>query len=143
MFRLSALLFMMMFLPGSLAAESLQIQLRGSVPDNLSAELVLLDAASKGCQDTPCPLLSRDVRIPRHAKGPGILNVEVSKRASQACLRNVRTHRIVGAMVHFRDERAPLKIRRGANIAKDGSWACTPQEQDIAEARIWQVTLKK
>ena len=129
--------------PGLALAETLQIQVRGSVPDGLNAELVLLDSASDGCRDAPCRVSSRKVKIPRHAKGGGVMNVEVEAPVSRICLQKVRTHKIVGATLFYHGSQKPTKMRRGETIARDGSSACTPKSVMVSDGKIWRVVIEK
>ena len=143
MFRLIFLCVFGLGLPVSALAESLQIQIRGSVPERLSVELVLLDSASAGCQDDGCRIRSNTLRIQRNPKGVGVLNVVIPKRATRICLRKLRSHKIAKARVFFRGDQKPVALKRGGAIARDGSSGCTPKSVNIAEGRIWEVSIQE
>ncbi len=129
--------------PSVAAAESLQIQLKGSVPKRLSVELVLLDSLSARCSDDPCHVRSRELRIKRNPKGVGVLNVEIPTGVTRVCLQKLRSHKIAKARLFYRDDRRPTAMKRGGTIARDGSSGCTPKSVDIADGRIWDLSIEE
>lgn len=142
--RGSSVLFgLAVLVPGVALAESLQIQIRGSVPERLSVQVVAMDSLSAKCAGNPCRVSSNELRIQRNPKGVGVLNVPIPNGATQVCLQKLRSHRIAGARMFFRDDRPAMAMKRGGEIARDGLSGCTPKAVDIADGRIWVVNIEE